>query len=367
MAAKKDYYEVLGVSKSATLDEIKKAYRTLARKHHPDIDKSPNAADKFKEISEAYQVLADSKKRQAYDQFGHAAFDRAAGAGAGAGGPFGGFRTYTYTSGGGPNINFDFGDFQDPFSVFEEFFTGASAGRARTRAGGDDLYYELPIEFKEAIFGTSKTITYDKQTLCPVCLGTGAEKESKVETCPECKGTGQVRRVQNSIFGQFIQATTCPTCQGEGKTISNPCRKCRGEGRIRETVSQEVKIPAGVGDGDTVRFPGLGDIGRRGTKTGDLYLTIRILPHRLFRRRGNDIYSEVKITPPLAVLGGTVEVPTLTDPVKLKIPAGTQSGTEFRLKGLGVPARGDQYVKVAVETPTKLSREERDLWERLSK
>lgn len=362
--SKKDYYEVLGISKNASDEDVKKAYRTLARKHHPDIDKSSGAADRFKEISEAYQVLSDPAKRKTYDQFGHAAFDRN-GNQAGAGGnPFGGGRSYSY---GGGGINFDFGDFQDPFSVFEQFFAGATSGRTRSRSGGDDLYFELAIEFKEAVFGTSKTISLDKQTLCPLCLGTGGAAGAKIETCPTCRGTGQVERVQNSIFGQIMTRAVCSSCQGEGKKVDRPCSKCQGSGRIKETVHQEIRIPAGVGDGDTVRFPGLGDVGRLGAKTGDLYLTIRVLPARGFRRRGDDIYSEVEIGLPNAVLGGTVEVPTLTDPVKLKIPAGTQTGTEFRLRGLGVPGRGDQYVKVNLKTPTRISGEERQLWEKLAK
>lgn len=367
MATKKDFYEVLGLSKSASLDEIKKAYRTLARKHHPDIDKSAGAAERFKEVSEAYQVLTDPEKRKAYDQFGHAAFDRTAGTGAGGfGGPFGGFRTYTYTSGGGPDIRFDFGGFQDPFSLFEEFF-GASTGRARKKAGGDDLYYELTVSFKEAVFGAAKTVSLPRKILCPVCLGSGADKGAKVETCPTCKGRGQVERVQNSIFGQIVTQTVCPACRGRGEKPSIVCPKCQGEGRIKETVPTEIKIPAGVTDGDTVRFPGLGDAGPRGEHSGDLFLTIRVLPDKNFRRRGIDIQIELKIALPTAVLGGTVEVPTLERPVQLRIPAGTQSGTEFRLRGLGVPGRGDEYVTVILETPTKLSRDERDLWEKLAK
>src|SRR5581483_11519502 len=360
MATKKDFYEVLGLTKSATLDDIKKAYRTLARKHHPDIDKSPGAAERFKEISEAYQVLSDSEKRKAYDQFGHAAFDRGgAGAGGfGGGNPFGGFRTYTYTS-GGPNENFDFGDFQDPFSLFEQFFAGASAGRSRQKSGGDDLYFELTVDFKEAIFGVAKTISLPRQVLCPVCLGTGGEKGAKEETCSTCRGRGQVERVQNAIFGQIMTQTACPTCRGRGKTFSKPCPHCRGEGRVKETVRTEINIPSGIEDGTTIRYPSLGDAGPQGSKAGDLYLTIRVLPSREFSRRGNDIYSEAKVDLPTAVLGGTIKVPTLVEPVKLKIPAGTQSGTEFRLRGLGVPGRGDQFVRVSLLTPTKLSGHDR--------
>ena len=361
--AKRDYYEVLGLAKGASAADIKKAYRTLARKHHPDIDKSEGAAAKFKEISEAYQVLSDTDKRQAYDQFGHAAFDRGAGAGAGQG-PFGGGYRYTYTTGGGPG--FDFSGFEDPFSIFEQFFGGATAGRSRARNRGDDLYYELAIDFREAVFGVTKTVTIPRQIMCPVCLGSGAEPGSKTTTCPDCKGSGQVQRVQNSIFGQVITNSACPTCKGTGQKIDKLCRKCGGDGRIQEEVRTELKIPAGVGDGDSVRFPGLGDAGEHGKPSGDLFLTIRVRPERGFSRRGNDIYSELGLDLPTAVLGGTIEVPTLTETVKLKIPAGTQSGTQFRLRGHGVPGRGDQLVTVNLRTPTRLGRDERQLWERLA-
>lgn len=363
MASKRDYYEVLGLAKGASEADIKKAYRTLARKHHPDIDKTEGAAEKFKEISEAYQVLSDSEKRKAYDQFGHAAFDRSAGAGTDQG-PFGGGYRYTYTNGGGPG--FDFSGFEDPFSIFEQFFGGAGAGRSRARNRGDDLYYELAISFKEAVFGVTKTVTIPRQILCPVCLGSGAEPDSKVETCPDCKGTGQVQRMQNSIFGQIITNVTCPTCKGTGKKIDKPCRKCGGDGRIQEEARTELKIPVGVGDGDTVRFPGLGDAGEYGKPSGDLFLTIRVHPESGFARRGNGIYSEINLDLPTAVLGGTVEVPTLTEKVKLKIPAGTQTGTQFRLRGHGVPGRGDQFVTINLKTPTKLSRDEKNLWEKLA-
>lgn len=368
MATKKDYYEVLGITKGASAEEVKKAYRTLAREHHPDVDKSAGAAERFKEISEAYQVLSDSEKRKAYDQFGHAAFDRTAGAGAGFGGqnPFGGFRTYSYTS-GDPNIRFDFGDFQDPFSLFEQFFAGASTGRARRKSGGDDLYFELTVSFKEAVFGATKTVSLPRQILCPVCLGTGAARGAKTEICPTCRGRGQVERVQNSIFGQIATRTVCPTCHGRGEKPSAVCSKCRGEGRIKETVPTEIKIPAGVDDGATVRFEGLGDAGPYGERSGDLYLTTRVLPDKHFRRRGSDIQTEVKIDLPLAVLGGMALVPTLDRPVKLKIPAGTRTGTEFRLRGLGIPGRGDEYVRVNLEVPTKLSGHERALWEQLAR
>jgi len=356
MATKKDFYEVLGLSKSASADDIKKAYRSLARKHHPDVDKTAGADGRFKEISEAYQVLADPERKKAYDQFGHDAFSRGAGSGAAGGNPFsgGGFGG-TYTGG-----------FEDPFTIFEQFFGGASAGRSRTRNSGDDLHYELTIDFKDAIFGSSRSISLAREVVCPVCSGSGAEKGSKVETCPQCQGSGQVVRVSNSIFGQIQTAAVCPTCRGTGKKISTPCSRCRGEGKIKQTTQQQISIPDGISDGDTIRFPGLGDAGGQGRPSGDLYLTIRVLPNKQFRRRGNDIYTSIDIPIPVAVLGGTIEVPTLTKTVELKIPAGTQTGTEFRLRGYGVPNRGDEYVQVNLKTPAKLSREEREHWERLA-
>lgn len=362
---KKDFYQILGLTKSASADEIKKAYRTLARKHHPDVDKSAGAAERFKEVSEAYQVLSDPEKRKAYDQFGHAAFDRNAGAGAGAGNPFGGgYRTYSYGT-GGQGFNFDFGGFDDPFSVFEQFF-GGSARSQRARNRGEDLHYELTIEFRDAIFGVNKAVSIAKEVTCPICDGTGAEKDSKVSTCPDCQGTGQVRRVVNSILGQIATAAVCPTCRGSGKKIEKPCHKCHGAGTTKESTRQEISIPAGVDDGDTVRFQGSGDAGKNGQPAGDLYLTIRVLRDRQFARRGDNIYSVHSIDPATAVLGGTLTVTTLTGTAELKIPSGTQPGTEFRLRGYGVPNRGDLYVTVNVKIPTKLSRDEKKLWEELN-
>ena len=354
---KRDFYETLGVPKSASADDIKRAYRTLARKHHPDVDKSTGAAEKFKEISEAYQVLSDPEKRQTYDQFGHAAFDRN-GADAGAGGnPFGGgFGSYGFGQG-----NYDFGGFQDPFTIFEQFFGGASAGRSRSRNRGDDLHYELTIEFRDAIFGVPKTISIAKNTTCRECSGSGAEKGSKVTTCPECQGSGQIRRVVNSFLGQIATSATCPTCRGSGQKIDKPCHKCRGAGVVKDTVRQEIHIPAGIQDGDTVRFQGSGDDGKQGQSAGDLYLTIRVLPDRHFRRRSFDVYSSEDISPATAVLGGTVTATTLNGTTDLKIPAGTQPGTEFRLRGYGVPSRGDHYVTITIKIPTKLNKEEKKL------
>jgi molecular chaperone DnaJ len=364
-ATKRDFYEILGVSKSASDADIKKAYRTMARKHHPDVDKSVGADEKFKEISEAYQVLSDPEKRKAYDQLGHAAFDRNAGAGAGAGGPFGGgYGSYSYGTDQG--FNFDFGGFEDPFTIFEQFFGGSNSGRSRASSRGNDLHYELTIEFRDSVFGIRKSVSIAKEVPCQECHGSGATPNSKIETCPECRGSGQVRRVVNSILGQIATAAVCPTCRGLGKTIEKPCHKCHGTGVVKDTVRQEISIPAGISDGDTVRFPGLGDAGKNGLPAGDLYLTIGVLSDKKFRRRGDSIYSKEEINPSTAVLGGTITAETLNGTAELKIPAGTQPGTEFRLRGYGIPDRGDQYVTINIHIPTKLNREEKKLWEELS-
>lgn len=360
---KKDFYEILGLTKSASADDIKKAYRTLARKHHPDIDKSAGAAERFKEVSEAYQILSDPEKKKAYDQFGHAAFDRNDGAGAGAGNPFGGGFRYSQGQAGG--FNFNFGGFDDPFSVFEQFFGGG--GRAQSRNRGEDLHYEFTIDFRDAIFGTRRTISLAKDVTCDICKGSGAEKDSKVTTCPQCQGSGQVRRVVNSIFGQVATAAVCPTCKGTGKKIEKPCHKCHGSGTTKDSIRQEINIPAGIDDGDTIRFQGLGDAGQNGLPPGDMYLTVRVLPDKNFRRRGDNIYSVESIDPAIAVLGGTLKITTLTGTAELKIPSGTQPGTEFRLRGYGVPNRGDLYATVNVKIPTKLSRDKKRLWEELSR
>jgi molecular chaperone DnaJ len=363
---KRDFYEVLGLSKSASDSDVKKAYRTLARKHHPDVDKSEGAAENFKEISEAYQVLSDPEKRKAYDQFGHSAFDRNTGSGEGSSNPFGsGYRTYNYGT-GGQGFNSDFGGFEDPFTIFEQFFGGASS-RSRQSSRGEDLHYELTIEFRDAIFGTHKTLSIAKDITCSICQGTGAENDSKISTCPDCQGTGQIRRIVNSILGQIATAAVCPTCKGSGKKIEKPCHKCHGSGVTKENIRQEINIPKGIEDGDTIRFSGLGAAGKNGQAAGELYLTIRVLPDRKFRRRGDSIYFNIEVAPSTAVLGEIVTLPTLNGTAQLKIPTGTQPGTEFRLRGYGVPNRGDLYVTVNVKIPTKLSKDEKKLWESLAK
>ncbi|OGY25050.1 MAG: molecular chaperone DnaJ [Candidatus Woykebacteria bacterium RBG_13_40_7b] len=365
MATKRDYYEILGVSKTAVGDEIKKAYRSLARKHHPDVDKSSGAESRFKEINEAYQVLSDSQKREAYDRFGHAAFEPGSAAGA----P-GGFR---YEAGPGVEFDFDFGGFRDPFDIFEEFFGARSpfSGTARKRgpSPGEDLHYEITIPFEQAAFGVEKRIEISRQEVCPECAGSGAEKGSKQKTCPTCEGRGRVSRQTQSIFGSFLSASTCPTCRGEGNIIEKKCSKCKGSGRVRGVLERSIKIPSGVDDGDTIRFTSLGEAGEKGGSYGDLYLTVRVLPHKFFKRAGYDIYFEQPISFKQAALGDQVEVPTLEGQVKLKIPEGTQTGTEFRLRENGIKyggSRGDQYVRVKIITPTRLSTKQKEALDELS-
>lgn len=360
MATKKDYYEILGVSKTATVEEIKKAYRALARKFHPDINKEKDATDRFKEINEAYQVLTDEKKREAYDRFGHSAFENG-------GGGQGGWQNYNRGS-PGVEFNFDFGNFRDPFEIFEEFFGVRSPyqrGR-RSSSKGEDKYYEITLPFAEAVFGVEKTIELDHFVGCSECQVGGGKKGSKMVTCTTCHGKGQVSRRTQSIFGSFVTNSICPECGGEGRVISEKCPKCKGAGRVREKISKSIKIPSGVDDGDVIRFPALGDIGEKGAPAGDLFLTIRVLAKKEFKRSGFDIYSELPLSFGQAALGDTVAVETVHGPVKLKIPTGTQTGTEFRLKGYGVPrlqdnGKGDHLVKVIVKTPQKLSKKQEEL------
>ena len=358
MADKRDYYIVLGVSKTASVEEIKKAYRSLARKHHPDVDKSSGAEERFKEINEAYQVLSDSQKREAYDRFGHTAFEPGAAAGA----P-GGFR-YEYRP--GVEFDFDFGGFRDPFDIFEEFFGVRSPFGQQSRRGpqkGEDLHFEVNLPFEEAAFGASRKIEIPRNETCSTCGGSGAEKGAKAVTCPTCQGRGRVSRATQSIFGTFMTSSLCPTCKGEGSAIEKKCPKCKGSGRIRGIMERTIKIPAGVDDGDTIRFADLGEAGEKGGGYGDLYLTIQVLPHKEFKRRGYDVYYEQPITFPQAALGDVVEVATLDGKVKLKIPDGTQTGTEFRLRGKGIRygnSRGDQYVRVKIVTPTRLSSRQKE-------
>ena len=358
---KRDYYEVLGVGRTAGADEIKKAYRKLAVQYHPD--KNPGnheAEEKFKEISEAYEVLSDADKRQRYDQLGHAAFGGGGGGGGGAGGFSGGFggidleealRTFMGAMGGGGGGG----------SIFENFF--GEGGRSRDSASrGSDLRFDLEIDFEEAVFGSQREITLSIMDECADCHGSGAEPGSKREPCRRCGGAGMV--ISGGGFFQVRQ--TCPSCGGVGETISKPCRACRGEGRVKGRRTIQLKIPPGVETGSRLRLAGKGEGGARGGPAGDLYVVLHVKAHELFQRKGEDIFCEMPVPFHIAALGGEVEVPTLGGYASLKIPAGTESGTVFRLRGKGVASlqgygAGDQHVRIVVDTPEKLSGKQRDL------
>lgn len=342
MNGKKDYYELLGVSRNASEEELKKAYRKLALKFHPDRNPGDkHAEDRFKEVSEAYQVLTDPQKRTQYDQFGHAAF--------GDGGPFRG--------------GFDFSSgFEDIFGdIFGEFF-GSGTSRRRTRTRGDDLRYNLNISFEEAAFGVEKKFKVPRQAVCDTCHGTGSKPGTSPRTCPTCRGKGQVSFQQ----GFFNISRTCNQCRGQGAIISDPCETCNGAGRLRKFHTLSVKIPPGVDNGSRLKLRGEGETGLAGGPAGDLYVVIQVEPHPLFVRDGLDIICEVPISFVQAALGAELEVPTLEGKVKMKIPSGTQSGRVFRLKGKGVKDiqgyhQGDQHVRVALETPTHLTARQKEL------
>jgi len=350
MSDKRDYYEVLGVNRNASSAEIKKAYRTLARKYHPDVSDAADAEDKFKEVNEAYEILSDDDKRSTYDRFGHAGL---AGAGAGGFSGFGGF--------GG----------RDPFEIFEEVFGnfGFGGGGRRSRTGprrGADLRYDLPLDFKEAIFGAEKEIEVMRQEACDECRGDGAAPGSRPLRCPDCNGTGETRRQA----GFFINIVTCSRCQGSGQIITNPCPVCTGNGKITKTKKLNVKIPAGVDTGNQIRLAGEGEAGVRGGPPGNLYVVIHVKPHPYFRRLENNIHLELIVNIAQAALGDQVEVPTLEGTEKQSMPAGTQTGDNIVLKGLGVPrlrrdgsnyGRGDQIVTIQVQTPTNLTKHQKDL------
>lgn len=365
--AKEDYYELLGVSKSATADELKKAYRKQAIKFHPD--KNPGnkqAEEKFKKVSEAYDVLNDPDKRAAYDQYGHAAFQNGMGGGPGGGGGGGGFHD-------------PFDIFRDVFGqqgrgggggggIFDEMFGGGGGGGGGGGQDGADLRYDLEITLEEAARGAQKDISFRKNVSCDRCDGSGAEPGSKPVTCPTCRGAGQIRRSGGIIT--FTQA--CPTCHGQGSTIDKPCTSCRGEGRMPKTTKLNVKIPAGVDTGSRLRSAGNGEAGVGGGHTGDLYIVLSVKEHELFERHGDDLFCEIPIKFTLATLGGTIEVPTLFGKGTLKIPTGTQSGTTFRLREKGMPTlrggrQGDQLVRVQVEVPKSLSSEQKELLEQFAK
>ncbi len=352
MATKRDYYEVLGVTREASDDEIKRAFRRLAQQHHPDIDGSDGAEGRFKEVNEAYRVLSDRQRRTAYDMFGHAGVDAST-----AGGGFEGF-------GGG------FGPFGD---IFDAFFGGQPGGRTRSRVvAGADLRYDLHIEFAEAMRGVTREISFPTLVTCNVCEGRGGEPGSEPERCPECNGSGEKRRVAQTILGQMVNIVACPRCHGEGQVVSAPCQACHGDGRVREQRQLQVEIPAGIDSGQRIALEGQGEAGPRGGPPGDLYVAVSIAEHPELLRRGTELYHELPVTFAQAALGATLPVPTIDGSAELPVPPGTQSGTELKLRGKGVPrlrggGAGDLHVIVTVVVPGKVSRRERELLEELGK
>lgn len=355
----KDYYEILGVNKNASADEIKTAFRKKAHEHHPD--KGGDEA-KFKELNEAYQVLGNEQKRKQYDQFGSAAFNGGAGAGFNQGG-FGGFDFSGFQNGGI--------DMEDLFGGFSDMFGfGGSRGSSKRNQPGRDLEMVVTLNFKDAVFGLEKEISFTKNIACKHCQGNGAEPGTKVETCATCGGSGQVIGVQRTILGNIQTRVTCSACGGEGKTYSTKCSKCHGTGITKEEVKLKVKIPAGINDGESIRLSGQGEAGQKGAPAGDLYLRVRVEKHQKFVRNGYDIYTEEKISIKQAILGAKIEVETIYGDMVLKIPEGTQSGTTFKLKEKGVTKLhnrgvGDHFIKVLVEIPKGLNKKKEKLLEEL--
>ena len=354
MAEKRDYYEVLGIDRSADDAEIKKAYRGLAKKYHPDMNPGDKEAEeKFKEVNEAYEVLSDKQKRAAYDQYGHAAFDQSMGGG-GAGAGFG-----------------DFGDMGDIFSSFFGGFGGSSQRRSGPMRGNDTRIH-LGLTFEEAAHGCKKTVTYARVEECPECGATGAKKGTSPVTCKKCGGTGSIRTQTRTILGMMQSTSTCPECQGRGKTVKDPCPNCRGKGYIRLNKKIDVTVPAGIDDGQTLSVRGQGDAGRNGGSPGDLFVTVSVRPHHLFERNGYDLYCEVPLTFPEAALGTELKVPTLDGEIDYKIPAGTQSGTVFTVRGEGIQkinsrGKGDLRFAVVVETPKGLNSKQKELMKEFAK
>jgi molecular chaperone DnaJ len=343
----RDYYEILGVPRNASIDDIKAAFRKLARQFHPDVSKEANAEERFKEINEAYGVLSDPEKRARYDQYGRAGL-----------GEMGGMPDFA---------TMDFSD------IFEQFFgiNMGGGGRSRRPRRGRDLQTQVTLTFDEAVFGVEKEIEITRNEVCATCRGSGAEPGSGPQKCPTCGGRGEVRQVRQTIFGSMMQAATCPACNGRGEIIANPCHTCRGSGLERKTVRKVVPIPAGVDTGTQIRLAGEGEPGTYGGPQGNLYIVIGVKAHQFFKRRENDILLNLDINIAQAVLGAEVEVPTVDGKEKLKIPAGTQAGKVFTLKARGVPyvrksGRGDQLVIINVDIPTRLTKEQRELFTKLA-
>jgi len=350
LATKRDYYDILGVPRGAQPEDIKSAFRRLAREYHPDVNKDPGAEERFKELNEAYAVLSDDQKRAAYDRFGHAGLDG-----------MGGMPDFT---------NIDLGD------IFEELFGfgfGRRANRQQHNAPrrGADLQYNLTLDFEEAVFGVAKQVDFTRDEVCARCDGAGAEPGTTKSTCPTCGGRGEVRQTRQTFFGNMVQVATCPNCRGSGEIIGTPCKTCNGRGLERKTVNREVKIPGGVDSGTQVRLASEGQPGLNGGPQGDLYIAINVREHKFFRRRDNDIVLDLDINVAQATLGADVEVPTVDGPAVLSIPAGVQPGKVLRMRGKGVPhlrgsGRGDQLVVVDIAIPRKLSAEQRKLFEQLA-
>jgi molecular chaperone DnaJ len=354
--AKRDYYEILGISKDADEKEIKAAFRRQAKTHHPDLNPDNKEAEaNFKEINEAYEVLSDPDKKAKYDQFGHAAFDQNQGFGGGAG---------------------NYGDFGDIFGdMFGDFFGGSFSGGGRAqRTGpraGSDLKIKLDISFEEAAFGTKKDIKISRIEKCHVCNGSGAKKGTSKKTCPTCHGAGSVKTVQRTPFGQFASTKTCTTCNGTGEVVEDPCTSCNGSGKEKKSVKLSINIPAGVDSGSVIPLRGEGNHGERGGPAGDLYVYLSVREHELYERDGNDVWCEIPISFAKATLGGHIQVPTLEGKVRYEVPEGTQTGTVFRLKNKGIKnlrgaGKGDQYVKIKVEIPKKLNEKQKSLLEQFA-
>lgn len=348
---KRDYYEVLGIARTADKDEIKKSFRRLARQYHPDVNQAPEAEARFKEINEAYEVLSDDQRRALYDRYGHAAANGQAGAN-----PFEGA------------TDFPFGD------LFDAFFGGATTrGNARTRAQrGADRRYVLTLEFREAVFGVEKELELERQEVCTHCHGQRAEPGTSTQPCPTCRGSGEVRRVQQTLLGQFVNVSACDRCGGEGRIIPTPCTICRGEGRARVTRTVNIGVPAGVDDGAQLRLSGEADAGLNGGPAGNLFVQLRVKPDPVFKRNEHDLLVEVPVNIAQAALGAEIEAPTLEGTTTLRIPEGAQSGKSFRLRERGVPfvrgvGRGDLIYTIVVQTPTNLTPEQRHLFEELGR